>query len=97
MDSYDEVKQEALEENNLSSTKILEESKGPCKPMELVFVPEIKKIPAWLRSTLEEENGNATPDIASKEVKKPNFFSRYAALMTNLIDAKPCTYHEETR
>ena len=81
VDSLDELKWEASGEDHSSSTKSTRSPEGPQDPTKPIIVPEIKKRPTWLISTLEEEEGHATPDGTSREVKKPKIFSNYTTLM----------------
>lgn len=93
MDFYDEVKHELSKEKCSSSIECPKKLEGPCEQAEPV-VPEIRKRPTWLRSTLEEAKGHVAPDVIAREIKKPKRFSSYVTLMTNLIDAKPSIYEE---
>lgn len=61
--------------------------------MDPIIVLEIKRL-AWLRSTLQEAKGHAAPCGSFRESKRPKRYSRYAALMTNLIDFEPSTHEE---
>jgi hypothetical protein len=43
---------------------------------------------------LEEVEGHATPKGSFRERNKPHKFSRYVALMRNIIDSEPSTFEE---
>jgi hypothetical protein len=44
---------------------------------------------AWLRNTLQEAEGHATPKGSFRESKKPHKFSSYVVLMSRIIDSEP--------
>eukprot|EP00253_Pinus_taeda_P005063 PITA_05063 len=69
-----------------------DEPEGPSNPLDLIVTPEIRKRPAWLRSTLQEAKGHAIPRSTFKESKRPKRDSGYAALITNLIEFEPSTF-----
>lgn len=69
-----------------------EEVEGPSDPMDLV--PQNKKRIAWLRSTLQEAEGCATPHGTFKGNKRTKRYFGYETLMTNLIDYEPSTFEE---
>ena len=56
----------------------------------------IKKRPAWLRDTLQDAKGHATPNGTFKERKKTQRFLSYMALMSHIIDSEPSSYEEAT-
>jgi hypothetical protein len=53
--------------------------------------------PTWLRNTLQEAEGHATPRGSFRERKTPPKFSIYVASMSKIIDSKPSTYQEATK
>jgi hypothetical protein len=61
-------------------------------PKEVVAT---RKRPAWLRNTLQEAEGHASPKGSFKESKRPHKFSTYVALMSNIIDSEPSTFKED--
>jgi hypothetical protein len=70
----------------------LERSVDP--PREIVVT---RKRPTWLRDTLEEVEGHASPKGSFRESKRPHRFSNYVALMSKIIDAKPSTFEEAAK
>jgi hypothetical protein len=68
------------------------ESERPVDPPREVAVN--RKRPAWLRNTLQEVEGHATPKGSFRESKRPHKFSSYVALMSNIIDSEPSTFEE---
>jgi hypothetical protein len=54
----------------------------------------IRKRPAWLQNTLQKAKGHTTPKDSFRESKRPNMFSIYVALMSNIIDSEPSTLEE---
>jgi hypothetical protein len=57
-------------------------------------VAVIRKRPAWLRDTLQDAKGHATPSGTFGESKRSQRFSSYMALMSHIIDSKPSSYEE---
>jgi hypothetical protein len=55
------------------------------------------KRPTWLRNTLQDTEGHATPRGCFRERKRPHTFSSYVALMSKIIDSKPSTYEEAAK
>ena len=68
-----------MEEHSIS-TECPKQREGPCQLVEPIVVPEIRKGPTWLRSTLEEVEGHVAPNGTSKEIKKPKRFFSYETL-----------------
>jgi hypothetical protein len=68
------------------------------EPTELVDLPRdaamIRKRPTWLRDTLQDANGHASPNGTFRESKRPHKFSSYLALMSHIIDSEPSSYEE---
>ena len=54
----------------------------------------VKRKPAWLRETLQEGEKHAAPEGAFREKKRPNRFSSYMALMSNIINSEPSSYDQ---
>lgn len=48
---------------------------------------ETRKRPTWLRSTLQEVEGNATEKGTFRESKELNKYSGYATYMNKIIEA----------
>ena len=82
------------EETTCSSEHPNEEPEQPLEPVESVIVPETRKRPAWLESTLQEAEKHKAPSGTFRERKRPKIFSNYATLMTSLINAEPSTFEE---
>jgi hypothetical protein len=53
-----------------------------------------RKRPSWLRDTLQDAEGHATPSGTFRERKRPQRFLSYMALMSHIIDSKPSSYEE---
>ena len=53
-----------------------------------------KRKPAWVRQTLQDVEGHAAPQGATRERKRPQRFGCYIALMSNILDSKPSNYDE---
>lgn len=67
---------------------------GPSEPVQLVVIPETRKIPNWLKSTLLDAEGHGATKESFRESKKPKRYFGYAAYMTKIIEAKPSTFEE---
>jgi hypothetical protein len=72
----------------------VEESERPVGPPKETVVT--RKRPAWLRDTLEEAEGHATPKGSFRESKRPQRFSIYVVLMIKIIDTELSTFEEAT-
>jgi hypothetical protein len=95
MDSNDEEEHEGpKEETTCSPEHPNEEPEQPLEPVEPTIVPEIKKQPAWLKSTLQEVEIHKAPSGTFRERKRPKIFSSYVILMTSLVNAEPSTFAE---
>jgi hypothetical protein len=92
MDFNNEEEHEVSKEENSEHPN--EEPEGPLEHVELVTVPEIRKGPVWLKSTLLEVEGHSAPVGTFRESKRPKRFSSYVTLMTNLVNAEPSTFEE---
>jgi hypothetical protein len=46
-----------------------------------------RKRPAWLRNTLQEDEGHISPKGSFRERRIPHKSSSYVALMSNIIDS----------
>ena len=53
-----------------------------------------KRKPAWVRQTLQDAEGHATPCGAFRESKRPQSYECYVALMSSILDSEPSTYAE---
>jgi hypothetical protein len=69
MDSNEEEEHEVPQEESTGSPKHLNEE--PHELVDPVDVPKIKKRPAWLESTLREEERHKAPSGTFRESKKP--------------------------
>lgn len=61
-----------------------------------MIVPENRKRPAWLRSTLQEAEGHTTKGTF-RESKRPKRFSGHATYMMKFIEAEPSSYEDATK
>jgi hypothetical protein len=52
------------------------------------------KRPAWAQQTLQETEGNKSPQGTTRESKRPKRFSSYLSFMTHIIDPEPSCYGE---
>jgi hypothetical protein len=59
-----------------------------------VVIPETRKRPNWLKSTLLDAEGHGAAQGTFRESKKPKRYSGYATYMTKLIEAEPSTFEE---
>jgi len=67
-----------------------------------VVIPETRKRPNWLKSTLLDAEDHGAAKGSFRERKKPKRYSRYVAYMTKLIEAEPSTFekvvnHQESK
>lgn len=85
---------EEEEQHDKSPTNLKEE--GPSEPIQPIIIPEMKKMPTWLKATLEDAEGHGVEKITFRESKRPKIYSRYVAYMTKLIEAEPNTFEEST-
>jgi hypothetical protein len=67
----------------------------PYNPQQNDVTTTIKR-PTWLRDTLQDVEGHATPSDTFRERKRPQRFSSYIALMIHIIDSEPSIYEETT-
>ena len=56
-----------------------------------------QKRPRWAQETLQDVEGHETPHGTSREIKRPQRFSSYVALISHIIKSKPTTYEEASR
>jgi len=70
------------------------EEEGPSEPVQPVVIPETRKRPNWLKSTLLDAKGHRATQGSFRESKKPKKYFGYVAYMTKLIEAKPSTFEE---
>jgi len=61
-----------------------------------VIIPKIQKIPAWLRTALQEAEGH-TASGTFRESKRPKIYFAYVAYMKNLIEVKPSLYEDAAK
>jgi hypothetical protein len=65
--------------------------------VEPIIIPETRKRPTWIESTLQEAERHKDPSGNFRESKRPKIFSSYAALMTSLVNAEPSTFEEAVK
>jgi len=70
------------------------EDEGPNEPIQPVVLPESRKRPNWLKSTLLDAKGHGLTKGSFRESKKPTRCFGYAASMKKLIKAKLSTFEE---
>ena len=63
-------------------------------PSEPVIVPQNRKRPNWLKSTLLDAEGHGAATSSFRESKKPKRYFGYVAYMTKLIEEKPSSFEE---
>eukprot|EP00253_Pinus_taeda_P022805 PITA_22805 len=71
------------------------EEEGPSEPVQPVVIPETRKRPNWLKSTLLDAEGHGAAQGSFRESKRPKKYSGYVAYMTKLIEAEPSTFEED--
>jgi len=81
------------EEVNKEEEDTHQEDEGPSEP---VTIPEKRKRPNRLTSTLQEAKGHRASG-KFRESKKPKRYSRYAAYMSKLIENEPSTFEEASK
>ena len=81
------------EEFNKEEEDTHQEDEGSSEP---VTIPEKRKIPNWLTSTLQEVEGHQARG-KFRESKKPKRYSGYAACMSKLIENEPSTFEEASK
>jgi hypothetical protein len=52
-----------------------------------------KRKPAWARELIQDGEKYGVPEGTMRQVKRPNPFSSYTALMCNLLDEEPIQLH----
>jgi hypothetical protein len=98
MESNEEEEHEDTKEDNTCSPEYPnEEPKPPHEPVEPVIVPETRKRPAWIESTLKEAERHKSPSCTFMQRKKPKRFSSYATLMASLVNVEPSTFEEAVK
>jgi hypothetical protein len=53
-----------------------------------------KRKPSWERELIQDGEKNCVPEGTSRQVRRPNPFSSYTALMCNLLDEEPTCFEE---
>jgi hypothetical protein len=53
-----------------------------------------KRKPSWARELIQDGEKNGVPQGTTRQVKRPNIFSSYMALMCDLLEEEP-SYFEE--
>ena len=53
-----------------------------------------KRNPTWVREIIEDAEKYGAPEGTMRQIKKPNPFSSYMALMCNLIEKEPTCFEE---
>jgi hypothetical protein len=64
------------------------------RPLE---VPPAKRKPAWCREILREAKKHAAPSGTFRESNRPQRYSDYVALMSQISDAKPTIYEDAAK
>lgn len=57
------------------------------EPIQLVVIPETRRRPNWLKSTLLDAEGHRVAKSTFRESKKPKRYFGHATYMTKLIEA----------
>jgi len=71
-----------------------QEDEGPNEPIQAMVIPETRRIPNWLKSTLLDAEGHKAAKVTFRERKKPKRYSGYEAYMKKLIEAEPSNFEE---
>ena len=95
VDSDDEELPIFEEEVDQGKEESHHEEEGPCEPIQPVVIPETRKIPNWLKSTLLDAEGHRAATGSFRESKKPKRYFGYTAYMTKLIEAEPSSFEED--
>ena len=53
-----------------------------------------KRKTAWEREIIQDAERYGVPEGSTRIIKKPNTFSKYVALMCDLVDQEPTNYEE---
>ena len=71
------------------------------KPQRLVDPPQVvntyKRRLDWARQIIQDEEKYGAPDGTSKERKRPQTHSSYAALLCDIVDVDPSSYEEAVK
>ena len=94
IDSDDEELPVFEEEVDKGEEESHHEEVGPSEPIQPVVIPETRKRPNWLKSTLLDAEGHGVVKGSFRESKKPKRYSGYVAYMTKLIEAEPSIFEE---
>ena len=94
MDSNDEELPVFKEEVARDEEKSNHEDEGPSEPIQPVVIPETRKIPNWLKSTLLDAEGHGATKGIFRESKKPYQYQGCVAAMTTMIQVEPPTFEE---
>ena len=86
IDSDDDESSIVEEEVDLEKEESHHVEEGPCEHVQLVVIPETRKRPNWLKSTLLDAEGHGATG-SFRESKKPKRYYGYDAYMTKLIEA----------
>ena len=68
------------------------EDERPCELIQPMVIPETRKRPNWLKSTLLDVKGHGAAQGTLRERKKPKRYYGYATYMTKLVEAKASTF-----
>jgi hypothetical protein len=97
----DSEEQEAPKDNGANPSSPIvhpsnyQESVELANPVDLPRdVAVTRKRLTWLRDTLQDAEGHATPGGTFRERKQPQRFSSYMEFMSHIIDSKPSSYEE---
>ena len=89
----EETLEETLEEQNSDNEResLMEEDKS-IEPMDITHTSEEKKRPLWAKKLIEENN--SIPSDFIRERKRPNIYSSYIALMSEISKFEPSDVEE---
>jgi hypothetical protein len=59
--------------------------------------PPIKRRLTWLKETLQEAEKHAAPSETFRESKRPQRFTSYVALISNISDTEPSLFDEANK
>jgi len=94
MDSDDEELPVFEEEVTREEEESNHEDEGPSEPLQPIIIPETRKRPNWLKSTLLDAEGHGAVQGTFTESKKPKRYFGHAAYMMKLIEVDPSIFEE---
>lgn len=83
-----------FEEEGIREEEESNHEEGLSEIVQPVVIPETRKRPNWLKSTLLDVEGHGAAKGTFRESKKPKRYSGYATYMTKLIEVEPSTFEE---